>query len=140
MIGLKIEGQDKAVAQLDDIAKALDSGKVQGVLKTNGKRIIDSARAMAPHRTGTLKRAIGWISKSDKQFRNVALIGIKATKNKSGKNDPGKYGNIIQTDSRTGKRRANKFMQMALEINQNAVTEGIKKGLENIIKNPKTNK
>lgn len=139
MIGLKITGKDEAIAQLDDIVKALDSGKVQGVLKTNGQRIIDSARAMAPHKTGTLKRAIGWISKSDKQFRNVALIGIKATKNKSAKANPGKYGNIIQTDSRTGKRRANKFMQMALEINQNAVTEGIKKGLENIIKNPKTN-
>jgi hypothetical protein len=139
MIKMQIEGEEQVIAELDNIVKALDSGRVQGVLKTNGQRIIDSARAMAPHKTGTLKRAIGWISKSDKQFRNVALIGIKATKNKSAKANPGKYGNIIQTDSRTGKRRANKFMQMALEINQNAVTEGIKKGLENIIKNPKTN-
>ena len=132
----KLEGVEQELAKLTNIEKQLETGQVQAVLKTNGQRIIDSARNLAPHKRGTgkLRKSIGWVIKKDKQFRNSALIGIRegqAKKNRQ--NNPAIYGNILQADSISTKRRAVKFMQMALEINQNAVTEGIKKGLLNLI-------
>jgi len=137
VIKIEIKGAEEQLKQLDHIVKALESGQVQKVLKRNGQTLVDSARNMAPHRTGALRKAIGFISKNDKAYPNVALIGIKHNSGayQGGKSYPGKYGNILQTDSKISTRRAYKFMQMAMQINGNKVRDGIRDGLIKIIEN-----
>lgn len=135
MIKMDVTGIEREVRRLYDIQKELDKGKVQQVLREQGQRIVDSARAIAPHKTGALRKAIGFIKKNDKKFPNVVLIGIKhdGKAYQKGKSYPGKYGNILQAEGLMTTRRANKFMNMALEINANAVQEGVVRGLEEII-------
>jgi hypothetical protein len=137
MIKMDVTGIEREVRRLYDIQKELDKGKVQQVLREQGQRIVDSARAIAPHKTGALRKAIGFIKKNDKKFPNVVLIGIQHDWKayEAGKSYPGKYGNILQTDGIQTARRANKFMNMALQINANAVQEGVVRGLEEIIDN-----
>lgn len=135
MIKMDVTGLEREVRRLYDVQKELEKPKVQQVLREQGQRIIDSARAIAPHKTGALRKSIGFIKKNDKKFPNVVLIGIKHDSRayEQGKSYPGKYGNILQAEGLMTTRRANKFMQMALEINANAVQEGVVRGLEEII-------
>lgn len=128
----KIEGfenLDKMIKNLQYLDKNAD---IQGVLRTNGKRIVDSARNMAPHKTGALRKAIGFITRNDKRYRKTVLIGIRndVKAYNQGKNYPGKYGNILQYDSFMGQRRAVQFMHAAFVMNKQAVIEGIKKGIQ----------
>lgn len=123
------ENLDKMIKNLQYLDKNAD---IQGVLRTNGKRIVDSARNMAPHKTGALRKAIGFITRNDKRYRKTVLIGIRndvKAYNKGG-SYPGKYGNILQYDSFLGARKAVQFMNAAFVMNKQAVIEGIKKGIQ----------
>lgn len=124
-----LENLDRMVKNLQFLDKNAD---IQGVLRTNGQRIVDSARNMAPHKTGTLRKAIGFITRNDKRFKKTVLIGIRHDIKgyDSAKSYPGKYGNILQYDSFLGSRKAKQFMRMAFEINHAKVVEGIKKGIQ----------
>ena len=142
MIKVDIKGAEEQLKQFDHIVQALQSGKVQQVLKRSGQTLIDSARNVAPHKTGALRKSIGYISKNDKQYPNIALIGIRhdSAAYSAGKSYPGKYGNILQSDAKNSTRRAYKFMEMAMQINGNKVSDAIKAGLIQIIENPKINR
>lgn len=135
----KIEGVDNLTHLMDELYDLEKNGIVQAILKTNGQRIVDSARNMAPHKTGTLRRAIGFVTKWDRRYLHTVLIGIKHDSKayQAGRSYPGKYGNILQYDGIKSSRKAVRFMKMALEINRAKVAEGIKKGLEKKIQEAK---
>jgi hypothetical protein len=137
MIKAEIQGTDSILKELDAIGKSIESGEVQKILRQSGQALVASARNMAPHRTGALRKSIGFINKNDKQYPLVVLIGIRQGFSRGKNNDPGKYGNILQQDSRSGQRRALKFMDMAMQINGAKVKENIERGLIELIEKSK---
>jgi hypothetical protein len=72
MIKAEIQGTDSILKELDAIGKSIESGEVQKILRQSGQALVASARNMAPHRTGTLRKSIGFINKNCSKIAGAA--------------------------------------------------------------------
>lgn len=72
---LRFEGVDELIAKLDEIASAMSGQEIkEGLMKRVGIPIRDRARAMAPIKTGELKRAI-YAAYGDNN-KTTILVGV----------------------------------------------------------------
>lgn len=143
-----IEGLQETIDSLKRLGK-LDTEPIRLILRGEAQNIIRDARANCSSQT--VKNAIGFITKKDKQFPTTVLIGVDSSK-------PGtdtitvpalasmlEYGSIERTTKKGYNRGmmlkpARPFWRTAVDANRERVADNIgKKLMEEVLKQAKQN-
>jgi HK97 gp10 family phage protein len=134
----KMDGLAEVIAALEKMGVDVKSEKLQNMIKKESQCIIDTAKSLAPVKTGNMRDSIGFITKMDKDNRERVLIGLSNNYYNHYLGVMFEYGTAerFQTNGRhTGviSKSAHPFMRPALDQNKNKVTEGIIKGVDKIL-------
>jgi HK97 gp10 family phage protein len=132
----KMDGLAEILSALEKMGVDVKSEKLQNMIKKESQCIIDTAKSLAPADTGNMRNSIGFITKMDKDNRERVLIGLNGNYYNHYLGIMFEYGTNprIQENGRyTGSLAARPFIRPAVDQNRTRVTEGIMKGVDQII-------
>jgi len=129
------------IAEVVDALKAMgveiDNPEFQRMLKSQALPIIQSARNLAPKKTGDLAKSIGFITGKDKDNKTKVLIGLRKEYYNNYLGPMFEYGTVARIQEKTGRYTGiiepRPFMRPALDQNASKVTDGIINGVDKIL-------
>jgi HK97 gp10 family phage protein len=138
MAETNLTGMAEVIKSLEAMGANIKTPKLQDVIQKSSQRIINTAKSLAPVESGDLRDSIGFITSKDSSNLDKALIGLRREYNHAYLGVMFEYGVAprFQTNGRyTGVFKDPKpFMRPALDQNASAVTDGIIKGVDEILR------
>jgi HK97 gp10 family phage protein len=137
MAETNLTGMAEVIKSLEAMGANIKTPKLQDVIQKSSQRIINTAKSLAPVESGDLRDSIGFITSKDSSNLDKALIGLRREYYNAYLGVMFEYGTAprIQKNGRyTGSLTPRPFMRPALDQNASAVTDGIIKGVDEILR------
>jgi HK97 gp10 family phage protein len=137
MAETNLTGMAEVIKSLEAMGANIKTPKLQDVIQKSSQRIINTAKSLAPVESGDLRDSIGFITSKDSSNLDKALIGLRREYYNAYLGVMFEYGTAprIQKNGRyTGSLTPRPFMRPALDQNTSAVTDGIIKGVDEILR------
>lgn len=131
-----IKGVGEVIKALEAIGEDIKSPELQGILRTEGQRVIDTAKALVPVDTGDLRDSIGYVTSKDGQNLDKVLIGPRKSFYNSYLAPMFEYGTeprLIKSGAYRGIIKPKPFLRPALDQNKNAVVNGVNNGISKLV-------
>lgn len=134
----KVEGVGEVIKALEAIGESIKTPELQTILRAEGQRVIETAKSLVPVETGDLRDSIGYITSKDGQNLDKVLIGARKNFYNSYLAPMIEHGTeprIVKSGAYRGILKPKPFLRPALDLNKNAVVNGVNNGISKLVTN-----
>lgn len=134
----KVEGVGEVIKALEAIGESIKTPELQTILRAEGQRVIETAKSLVPVETGDLRDSIGYITSKDGQNLDKVLIGARKNFYNSYLAPMIEHGTeprIVKSGAYRGMLKPKPFLRPALDLNKNAVVNGVNNGISKLVTN-----
>lgn len=134
----KVEGVGEVIKALEAIGESIKTPELQTILRAEGQRVIETAKSLVPVETGDLRDSIGYITSKDGQNLDKVLIGARKNFYNSYLAPMIEHGTeprIVKSGAYRGLLKPKPFLRPALDLNKNAVVNGVNNGISKLVTN-----
>lgn len=134
----KVEGVGEVIKALEAIGESIKTPELQTILRAEGQRVIETAKSLVPVETGDLRDSIGYITSKDGQNLDKVLIGARKNFYNSYLAPMIEHGTeprIVKSGAYRGMLKPKPFLRPALDLNKNAVVNGVNSGISKLVTN-----
>lgn len=132
----KVTGIEDTIKALRAVGASIEGKELQNVMRNEGRKVIATAKAMAPVDSGDLRDSIGFITSKDDKYKSTVLIGTRRNYYNHYLGVMYEFGTAprIQKNGRyTGSIEPRPFMRPALDKNKESIVNGIFNGVSKIV-------
>lgn len=132
----KVTGIEDTIKALRAVGASIEGKELQNVMRNEGRKVIATAKAMAPVDSGDLRDSIGFITSKDDKYKSTVLIGTRRNYYNHYLGVMYEFGTAprIQKNGRyTGTIEPRPFMRPALDKNKQSIVNGIFNGVSKIV-------
>lgn len=132
----KVTGIEDTIKALKAVGASIEGKELQNVMRNEGRKVITTAKAMAPVDSGDLRDSIGFITSKDDKYKSTVLIGTRRNYYNHYLGVMYEFGTAprIQKNGRyTGTIEPRPFMRPALDKNKQSIVNGIFNGVSKIV-------
>lgn len=132
----KVTGIEETIKALKAVGASIEGKELQNVMRNEGRKVIATAKALAPVDSGDLRESIGFITSKDDKFKSTVLIGTRRNYYNHYLGVMYEFGTAprIQKNGRyTGSIEPRPFMRPALDKNRESIVNGIFSGVSKIV-------
>lgn len=132
----KVTGIEDTIKALRAVGASIEGKELQNVMRNEGRKVIATAKAMAPVDSGDLRDSIGFITSKDDKYKSTVLIGTRRNYYNHYLGVMYEFGTAprIQKNGRyTGSIEPRPFMRPALDKNKESIVNGIFSGVSKIV-------
>lgn len=132
----KVTGIEDTIKALRAVGASIEGKELQNVMRNEGRKVIATAKALAPVDSGDLRDSIGFITSKDDKFKSTVLIGTRRNYYNHYLGVMYEFGTAprIQKNGRyTGSIEPRPFMRPALDKNKESIVNGIFSGVSKIV-------
>jgi HK97 gp10 family phage protein len=132
----KVTGIEDTIKALRAVGASIEGKELQNVMRNEGRKVIATAKALAPVDSGDLRDSIGFITSKDDKYKSTVLIGTRRNYYNHYLGVMYEFGTAprIQKNGRyTGTIEPRPFMRPALDKNRQSIVNGIFNGVSKIV-------
>lgn len=132
----KVTGIEDTIKALRAVGASIEGKELQNVMRNEGRKVIATAKALAPVDSGDLRDSIGFITSKDDKYKSTVLIGTRRNYYNHYLGVMYEFGTAprIQKNGRyTGSIEPRPFMRPALDKNKQSIVNGIFNGVSKIV-------
>lgn len=132
----KVTGIEDTIKALRAVGASIEGNELQNVMRNEGRKVIATAKALAPVDSGDLRDSIGFITSKDDKYKSTVLIGTRRNYYNHYLGVMYEFGTAprIQKNGRyTGTIEPRPFMRPALDKNKQSIVNGIFNGVSKIV-------
>lgn len=132
----KVTGIEETIKALKAVGASIEGKELQNVMRNEGRKVIATAKALAPVDSGDLRDSIGFITSKDDKYKSTVLIGTRRNYYNHYLGVMYEFGTAprIQKNGRyTGSIEPRPFMRPALDKNRESIVNGIFSGVSKIV-------
>lgn len=132
----KVTGIEDTIKALRAVGASIEGKELQNVMRNEGRKVIATAKALAPVDSGDLRDSIGFITSKDDKYKSTVLIGTRRNYYNHYLGVMYEFGTAprIQKNGRyTGTIEPRPFMRPALDKNKQSIVNGIFNGVSKIV-------